>query len=111
MDDDSITFLMGPGACPDDPAAERLLREHEAEAERLGVEFTNYGWGTSDYGIASKTTKGILSSQIDPETMNVIHRWETYEDRERQRAQFMERAARFVRQQEMERLARQGTVH
>jgi hypothetical protein len=93
MDDDSITFLIAPGACPDDPAEEKLLREHEAEAARQGAEFSNYGWGQSDYGLASKTTAGVLDSQINPETMEVTHTWETYEERERQRLRILRMAS------------------
>jgi Protein of unknown function (DUF2695) len=91
-----VTFLIAPGACPEDPAQERLLREHEAEADRRGAEFWNYGWGQSDYGLASKTTAGVLASQINPETMEVTHTWGTYEERERQRQRLLRMASEMT---------------
>jgi hypothetical protein len=71
-----ITFLMGPGACPDDPAEEKLLREHEAEADRHGAEFWNYGAFLEHYALSSKTSNGYLYSKIDPAKMKVTHYWD-----------------------------------
>jgi hypothetical protein len=95
MDEDEccITFLIAPGACPDDPAAAKLLREHEAEAARQGAEFWNYGNCLDKDAVSSKTSKGYLVSQIDPETMEVTHTWETYEEMESQRLRFLRRAS------------------
>jgi hypothetical protein len=70
-----ITFFVAPGAVTDDEVWNTLLRSHEAEAKRQGAEFGNYGWGTTDNGICSKTTRGRLSSEINPETMRVEHYW------------------------------------
>ena len=72
----TITFLMGPGACPDDPAEEKLLREHEAEADRHGAEFWNYGAFLGHYALSSKTSNGYLYSKIDPAKMKVTHYWD-----------------------------------
>ena len=54
---------------------ETLYSEHEREARRRGAEFYNFGWAQTDYGIASKTSRGILDSEIDPETLTVQHFW------------------------------------
>jgi hypothetical protein len=64
-----------------DPVQDKLAQAHEDKAVELGVEFTNWGWGTDENGICSKTTKGILESNINPNTMHVSHRWVTYEER------------------------------
>jgi hypothetical protein len=96
MGEDAITFLIAPGACPDDPVAAKLLQEHEAEAARQGAEFWNYGWVLSDDAVSSKTSKGFLFSQIDPETMDVTHTWETYEDYEERRRLKRERLLRMA---------------
>ncbi len=50
-----------------DTREEALMAAHDAEAERLGVEILNYGWGQHDFGIASKTTAGVLSTEMDAE--------------------------------------------
>jgi hypothetical protein len=55
-DDGGVTFLLAP--CGISP----LCRAHEAEAERSGAEFGNYGAYTGKGVIVSKTTKGILTS-------------------------------------------------
>jgi hypothetical protein len=53
----------------------KLIDEHNAEAERIGAEFYNFGWCTEENCITSKTSKGILSSTIDPETGEIWHDW------------------------------------
>ena len=53
-----------------------LYSEHERAARRNHAEILNFGWGQTDYGIASKTSKGILDSEIDPETLRVQHFWD-----------------------------------
>lgn len=55
---------------------EILVAEHLAEASRVGADITNMGWSKDDYVICSKTTKGPLNSQIDPDTQEVRHEWE-----------------------------------
>jgi len=72
---EQIVFFTAPGATTDDPIQDKLLRSHEREAAKKRAEFLNYGWGSDDYGIASKTTRGILESHIDPATMRVSHTW------------------------------------
>jgi hypothetical protein len=52
-----------------------LLRDHEAEAERHGAEFTNFGWCTDEHKIESKTNKAILVSTISLTTLAVRHKW------------------------------------
>jgi hypothetical protein len=64
-----------------DPVRDKLAQAHDNEAARLGAEFTNFGWGSDENGIASKTTKGILVSNINPSTMQVSHRWTAYEQK------------------------------
>ena len=54
---------------------EILLSEHEAEAEKQGAVIRNFGWAQDDFGICSKTSKGLLDSQIDPDTQEVRHEW------------------------------------
>jgi hypothetical protein len=53
-----------------------LYTEHEKEIKRKKAEIFNFGWGESDFGIASKTSKGILDSQIDPDTLKITHVWD-----------------------------------
>jgi hypothetical protein len=70
-------FPRGPVSEPDAEliVSDRLWNEHELEAERLGAEFYNYGWYQSETDACSKTSKGYLSSTIDPATMQVTHQW------------------------------------
>jgi hypothetical protein len=43
-----------------------LCEAHEQEAARFGAEFWNYGWVQNPpYGICSKTSLGLLNSDID----------------------------------------------
>jgi hypothetical protein len=69
-----VVFYTAPGAEAGDPVEDKLLRSHEAEAEKQGAEL-NYGWSTGDNAICSKTAKGILESNINPKTMQVRHFW------------------------------------
>jgi hypothetical protein len=71
-----VTFYMAPGAPGATPEHEKMLRAHDDEAASYGAEFRNYGWGIDRYSIASKTTRGILHSHIDPKTMKVEHSWQ-----------------------------------
>lgn len=54
---------------------ELLVGSHMSEASRMNATITNLGWAQDEYGIASKTSKGLLESQIDPDTEKVSHRW------------------------------------
>jgi hypothetical protein len=65
-------------ATGDDCVEEKLLLEHEAEAEKHGAEFINYGAYSDLHEILSKTSKGKLASWIDPVTMQVGHEWIPY---------------------------------
>jgi hypothetical protein len=75
--DCGCVFPMGPGAWQDlPPECEdvRLWQAHEAEAQREGAEFYNYGWSTSPGGICSKTSAGRLESWISA-TGQILHEW------------------------------------
>ena len=76
-----IKFYVAPGASGESPEEDKLLRAQEAEAEKYGAEFYNYGWGTDTNCIESKTERGILESRIDPSTMEVSHCWILWKDR------------------------------
>ena len=76
-----IKFYVAPGASGKSPEEDKLLRAHEAEAEKYGAEFYNYGWGTDTNCIESKTERGILKSRIDPSTMEVSHCWILWKNR------------------------------
>ena len=52
-----------------------LLTAHDKEAKRKKARFGNFGWAQTEWGIASKTSKGILDSEMDPDTLKVTHAW------------------------------------
>ena len=58
----------------------KLLEEHGREAEKQGAEFYDFGWATNEHSIMSKTSRGCLHSEIDPDTMIVTHQWRPYDD-------------------------------
>lgn len=62
----------------DEEIEDLLIGAHQNEADRLGITIRNFGWGQTDYGICSKTTGGYLESEIDPDTLKVIHDLEEY---------------------------------
>jgi hypothetical protein len=62
----------------EDRALEALGRAHEQEADRCGAEFYNFGWVNGENSITSKTSEGILDSEMDPATMKVIHHWTSW---------------------------------
>jgi len=72
-----VTFYLAPvdPATIDDPIERMLVDEHQKECERWGGEFTNFGWYQDRAAWVSKTTKGKLSSEIDPDTKKVSHFW------------------------------------
>jgi hypothetical protein len=75
---DSSVFPMGPGAWQDLPPESehvKLWQEHEAEADREGAEFYNYGKFTTDDSIYSKTSAGHLVSWVSA-TGQIMHEWE-----------------------------------
>ena len=55
-----------------------LCLAHDAEAERLGVEFWNYGWVTNEDEISSKTSLGILTTTWDAKAKSYKHDLEKY---------------------------------
>ena len=74
-DEGYVIFYTAPGVETGDPVEDKLLRSHEAEAGKQRARFGNYGWVTGDNIITSKTTRGKLTSWIDPKTMTVEHEW------------------------------------
>ena len=88
MSEAYVTFFMGPGVSTDDPVENKLLRSHEAEADKQGAEFWNYGKGTAENEIYSKKSKGHLVSCINPNTMEVRHQWTTFDEKARNDEQF-----------------------
>ena len=59
---------------------EKAFRIHAEEAEREGAKFFNCGWGVSVEGnwisIASKTSKGILTTNVDFDGVGTVeHNW------------------------------------
>jgi hypothetical protein len=75
---DAYVFYHSPGATTGDPVEDKLLRSHEAEAEKQQAEFYNFGQGTGENFIESKTSKGRLLTSVDPKTMEATHEWRTY---------------------------------
>ena len=76
--DAGVVFRLFPsGMTPDEAtsANDKLWAEHDAEAKRRNAEFYNYGWVQGDHDACSKTSRGNLSSVIDPGTMAVTHHW------------------------------------
>ena len=57
----------------------KLLDEHGREAEIKGAEFRAYGWVSKEHSIMSKTSRGYLDSEINPDTMLVTHQWRPYD--------------------------------
>jgi len=43
-----------------------LLHAHVDEAKRRGMTFTNFCWGMTKTGVASKTDQGILATERGP---------------------------------------------
>ena len=58
----------------------KLLDEHGHEAEIKGPEFHTFGWVINGHSIMSKTSRGYLDSEINPDTMLVTHQWRAYDD-------------------------------
>jgi len=87
-----VVFYTAPGAEAGDPVEDKLLRSHEAEAEKQGAQFWNYGKVIGENEIYSKTSKGNLESQINPKTMQVTHRFTSYEQKARDDEQFQRKA-------------------
>jgi hypothetical protein len=81
----------------DDPVENKLLRSHEAEADKQGAEFWNYGKGTAENEIYSKKSKGHLVSCINPNTMEVRHQWTTFDEKARNDEQFSKGRPRTFR--------------
>jgi hypothetical protein len=75
-DEMTTVFYLAPGAPGTTPEHEKMLRAHDDEAAGYAAEFRNYGCEIDAYSIASKTTRGILHTLIDPKTMKVEHSWQ-----------------------------------
>lgn len=52
----------------------KLITEHQKEAQRKGAKITNLAWGQDVDGIASKTDHGILESTIS-KSGAISHKW------------------------------------
>jgi hypothetical protein len=108
MNEGYVTFFMGPGVSTDDPVENKLLRSHEAEANKQEAEFWNYGNGLAKNEIYSKTSRGHLESRIDPNTRQVSHRWVTYEEEAHRQERFtreaLESTGRSVRDHALRKL-------
>lgn len=52
----------------------------DEECERMKAEVYNMGWGVADndsyISIATKTSKGVLTTEIVKETLELTHNWE-----------------------------------
>jgi len=75
MSDNNIIPFADPNR---DLVRDKLCQAHEAEAEKRGTEFWNYGCGSAEHRIESKTDKAKLYSTINPTTLVVTHEWEPY---------------------------------
>ena len=62
--------------CLAERAEATMYKEHNKEARRRRAEFYNYGWASGDYFIHSKTSRGRLYTEIDPDTFEVTHDWD-----------------------------------
>jgi hypothetical protein len=80
MTESGWAFLMGPGIETGNAVLDKMLRAHEAEVADFAAEFYNYGWFQCSSVIESKTSRGILATEIDPKTMKVTHHWGQYPD-------------------------------
>ena len=58
---------------------EKLVIAHEKEVKRKKARITNLGWNSGEDYIGSKTTKGILFSEV--ENGKIIHDWEEDENK------------------------------
>lgn len=51
-----------------------VIKAHENEAKQKGAKILNHGWVQSDTGIASKTTFGVLCTDIATDG-KITHEW------------------------------------
>jgi hypothetical protein len=65
-------FWLGPVDHP-------MSRAHEAEAERCGAKFYNFGWSLGEDAISSRTDKGVLSTVWDAQAEQWHHVWTDYD--------------------------------
>jgi hypothetical protein len=68
-------FYCAPGASGVTPAEDQMLRAHEVEAAKWEAVFGNYGWVIGHNSITSKTSRGILETSIDLQSLKVTHEW------------------------------------
>ena len=61
---------------------QHLYAIHIEECERNGAEMYNCGWSEDEddetFELCSKTSKGILSTLLDKQTLEAIHTWDTH---------------------------------
>jgi hypothetical protein len=80
-----MTMKHRPEANDNEQLELALYRQHEAEAARQNAEFYNLGWVQTDFDVCSKTSKGYLVSEVDPDTVEVTHNWIAFAELERRR--------------------------
>jgi hypothetical protein len=67
----SLDSFKGSGNCPE----ALLAQSHQKEVADRSAKFLYYKSYINENVICSKTTKGMLESLINPNTMEVIHSW------------------------------------
>ena len=75
-DPKKITCPTCQGLLKQEKQMDILIEKHQDEVARRRAEFTNLGAGVDDESITSYTTKGTLTSVIDPTTLRVTHEWD-----------------------------------
>jgi hypothetical protein len=53
----------------------KLMASHYREAAKHGAVFHNLGWAIAGYGIASKTSEGVLESEITQNGNGPVRHW------------------------------------
>ena len=65
MSEGCVTFYMAPDVPTDDPLENKLLRSHEAEANKQGAEFQNYGAFSGERDLLQDVTRTLrVSDQL-----------------------------------------------
>jgi len=73
-----------------------LAQSHQKEVADRSAKFLNYKSYINENVICSKTTKGMLESLINPNTMEVIHSWTRASSRENQWLVCISRASEYL---------------
>jgi hypothetical protein len=78
MSNGATNIISFDGRGPGTYAEALLVQSHQKEAASRSAKFLDYGWSRRENVICSKTTKGILESVVNPNTMEVIHNWPSH---------------------------------